>query len=271
VDAAAMDKTAEPANRCDLNGKVALVTGASRGIGRAIALRLASAGAAVALAARHADGLSAVAAEIVKTNVTQHAVDVSEHESADALVADVLRRHLRLDILINNAGASVPGALTELDDAAWSNSLELKLLGGMRVARAAWPALAERCGSLISIVGIGGRLAEARGLIAAAQCSALYAMTRSMAALGLKDGVQVNAINPGPVWTDRLKSRLAAIGIDGALPEKDILVALARKFNLRRIARPEDVAELVAFILSPSGGLFHGASIDFDGGAVQSI
>jgi 3-oxoacyl-[acyl-carrier protein] reductase len=268
-----MDPIAEPVCRCDLSGKVALVTGGSRGIGRAIALRLSAAGASVALAARDAAALSAAATEISKSkvHVTQHAVDLREHTSANALVAEVLRQHARLDILINNAGGSVPGALTELDDAAWSDSLELKLLGGMRVARAAWPALVKESGSLISIVGIGGRIAEPRGIIAAAQCSALYAMTKSMAALGLEDGVQVNAINPGPVWTDRLKSRLPTLGIDGTLQEQDIFTALARKHNLRRIGRPEDIAELVAFILSPSGGLFHCALIDFDGGAVRSI
>jgi NAD(P)-dependent dehydrogenase (short-subunit alcohol dehydrogenase family) len=268
-----MDPIRGPVCRCDLSGKVALVTGGSRGIGRAIALRLAAAGSSVALAARQAPPLSAVAAEIskLKVQVTQHRVDLREHTSADGLVADVLRQHARLDILINNAGGSMPGTLTELDDAAWSDALELKLLGGMRVARAAWPALVKQSGSLISIVGIGGRLAEARGIIPAAQCSALYGMTKSMAALGLRDGVQVNAINPGPVWTDRLKSRLPALGIDSNLPEQDILTAMARKYNLRRIGRPEDIAELVAFILGPSGDLFQGAVIDFDGGAMRSI
>ena len=247
------------------------MTGGSRGIGRAIALRLAAAGASVAIAARNAPALSAVATQLpaAKVRTTQHAVDLREHASADAL--DVLRQHARLDILINNAGGSVAGALTELDDAAWSESLELKLLGGMRVARAAWPALAKQGGSLISIVGIGGRLAEPRGIIPAAQCSAIYAMTKSMAALGLEDGVQVNAINPGPVWTDRLKTRLSALGIDSTLPERELLTEIARKYNLRRIGRPEDIAELVAFILGPSGDLFHGALIDFDGGAVRSI
>jgi NAD(P)-dependent dehydrogenase (short-subunit alcohol dehydrogenase family) len=268
-----MSPNTEPVCRCDLSGKVALVTGGSRGIGRAIALRLAAAGASVAVAARNAPALSAVAAQLSasRARTTQHAVDLREHASADALVADVLRQHARLDILINNAGGSVAGALTELDDAAWSESLELKLLGGMRVARAAWPALAKQGGSLISIVGIGGRLAEPRGIIPAAQCSAIYAMTKSMAALGLEDGVQVNAINPGPVWTDRLKTRLSALGIDSTLPEQELLTELARKYNLRRIGRPEDIAELVAFILGPSGDLFHGALIDFDGGAVRSI
>jgi NAD(P)-dependent dehydrogenase (short-subunit alcohol dehydrogenase family) len=268
-----MEQLAEPANQCDLRGKVALVTGGSRGIGRAIALRLAASGASVALAARHEATLSSAAADISKSkvHVTRHAVDLREHTSANALIADVVEQHARLDILINNAGSSAYGNLTEVDDAAWSDSLELKLLGGMRMARAAWPALAKQSGSLISIVGIGGRLAEARAIIPAAQCSALYAMTKSMAALGLQDGVQVNAINPGPVWTDRLKSRLSTFGIDTALPEQEILSILARNYNLRRIARPEDIAELVAFILSPSGDLFHGAVIDFDGGAMRSI
>lgn len=266
-----MDPIAESVCKLDLRGKVALVTGASRGIGRAIALRLAAAGASVAMTARDAAALSAVAGEVSKSTgqATQHIVDLRVHASADSLVANVLQQHARLDILINNAGGSVQGSLTELDNAAWSDALELKLLGGMRVARAAWPSLAKQRGSLINIVGVAGRLAEPRGIVAAAQCSALYAMTKSLAALGLQDGVQVNAINPGPVWTDRLKSRLQGLGIDGSLPEDDILTAVARKYNLRRIGRPGDIAELIAFILSPPGGLFHGSLIDFDGGAVK--
>lgn len=257
----------------DLRGKVALVTGGSRGIGKAVAMRLAALGASIALVARGNETLSSAQGEIAKSNVpvTKHAFDLRDHASANKLIDDVLQRHQRLDIVINNAGSSAYGSLTEIDDADWSDSLELKLLGGMRVARRAWPELAKQNGSLISIVGIGGRLAEAKAIVPAAQCAALYAMTKSMAALGIADGVQVNAINPGPVWTDRLRPRVATLGIDANLPEEEILAAIARKYNLRKVARPEDIAELVAFILGPSGGLFHGAIIDFDGGATRSI
>lgn len=257
----------------NLGGKFALVTGASRGIGRAIAVRLAQLGASVGLAARDEAALRGLASELeaVSPRVSVHVFDISRHESAPALVDQVIHEHGRIDILINNAGGSVQGSLTELDDSAWSDAFELKLLGGMRIARAAWPSLAAAKGSLINIAGAAGWSGEARNILAATQCGGYYAMTKSMAALGLQDGVQVNAINPGPVWTDRLKSRLAALGISEDQPEKQILAAVAAKYGLRAIAQPADIANLVAFVLSPSGNVFHGALINFDGGAAKGL
>lgn len=257
----------------NLSGKVALVTGASRGIGRAITVRLAQLGASVALAARDETALRNVAGELerVSPKASIHVLDISRHESAPALVEQVIHEHGRLDILINNAGGSVQGSLTELDDSTWSEAFELKLLGGMRIARAAWSSLSAAKGSLINIAGAAGWSGDARNIIAATQCGGYYAMTKSMAALGLQDGVQVNAINPGPVWTDRLKSRLAALGISDEQPEQHILAAVAAKYGLRAIAQPADIANLVAFVLSPSGNIFHGALINFDGGAAKGL
>lgn len=256
----------------NLEGKVALVTGASRGIGQAIATQLARRGATLALAAREESALDSTVAGLEPGKLSsRHAADLREDEAAPALVSAVLARHGRLDILVNNAGGSVAGGLTDLSDKDWIDALQLKLLGGMRVSRAAWPALAETKGSLINIVGIAGKAIDARGIVAATQCSAYYALTKALALQGLEDGVQVNAINPGPVWTDRLKGRVASLGIDPGLPEEQILEALARKMALRRIGRPEDIAGLVDFILSPAGGLFHGSLIDFDGGAAKGL
>ena len=256
-----------------LRGKVALVTGASRGIGRAIALRLGELGAAVALAARSETALRDAAAAIKpdagKTSL--HVLDLSEGASAAALADQVLHEHGRIDILVNNAGGSVPGSLTSLDDRAWTSAFDVKLFGGMRVARAVWPSLAASKGSLVNIVGAAGWNGDPNGIVAATQCGGYYALTKSMAALGLREGVQVNAINPGPVWTDRLKSRLASLGIAEDQPEEAILAAVAAKYNLRAIARAEDIANLVAFILTPSGGIFHGALIDFDGGMKKGL
>jgi NAD(P)-dependent dehydrogenase (short-subunit alcohol dehydrogenase family) len=257
----------------DLSGKTALVTGASRGIGRAIALRLAAAGADVALAARDRNALADVAEAVqaLGRNASMHIVDLGDESTAAPLVDNVLCEHGQLDIVVNNAGGSTQGTLTELDDEAWTKAFDLKLFGGMRVARAAWPHLVKTGGSLINIAGAAGWLGTARGIMAATQCGAYYAMTKSMAALGLADGVQVNAINPGPVWTDRLKSQLTGLGIDATQPEEVILEQVAARYELRRIARPEDVANLVAFVLSPSGDVFHGALINFDGGAAKGL
>ncbi len=257
-----------------LNGKVALVTGSSRGIGRSIASRLHSLGASIALVARDAKSLTGVAEELggeTGQTISVHEADVGEPEAAPKLVKEVLEAHGQIDILVNNAGGSVGGSLVDLEDSAWEDAFQVKLFGGMRIAREAWPALVKSKGSLINIGGAAGWLCDPKGIVAATQCGGIYAMTKSMAALGLEQGVQVNAINPGPVWTDRLKSRLSALGIDASLPEDEILEAVATKYKLRRIALPQDIANLVAFVLSPSGGVFHGALINFDGGAVQGL
>jgi NAD(P)-dependent dehydrogenase (short-subunit alcohol dehydrogenase family) len=257
----------------NLSGRTALVTGASRGIGRAIALRLAAAGADIALAARDSEALDEVATAIrtLGSTASTHIIDLGAESAANPLIDTVVQEHGQLNIVVNNAGGSTQGSLTELDDESWANAFNLKLFGGMRVARAAWPHLARNKGSLINIAGAAGWLGAPRGIMAATQCGAYYAMTKSMAALGLADSVQVNAINPGPVWTDRLKSQLPDLGIEADQPEESILEQVAARYALRKIARPEDVANLVAFVLSPSGGVFHGALINFDGGAAKGL
>jgi NAD(P)-dependent dehydrogenase (short-subunit alcohol dehydrogenase family) len=266
---------ADTTGGASLSGKTAVVTGASRGIGRAIALRLAAAGADVMIAARSAEPLAAVAREIAEAGGHAEilALDLSDAASAGRLVDAAIDRFGRIDIVVNNAGGSVRGEFLDLSDSDWIGAYDLKLFGAMRLSRAAWPHLAKTQGSIINIVGGAGWVIPPAGVIAATQCAAYYALTKSMAELGLKEGVQVNAINPGPVRTGRLQAQLEAEGIDMSDPAAaaEGLAEAARKMNLRRIGEPEDIAALVAFILSPPGGLFHGSLIDFDGGFAKGL
>jgi 3-oxoacyl-[acyl-carrier protein] reductase len=253
--------------------KVAIVTGASQGIGAAIARRLARDGAHVVLSARNAALLSDVVAGIGNAGGSAEfvALDLRLPESA-ALLAEASRSRCgRIDIVVNNAGATRRGEFTELTDDDWQDGFALKLFGAVRLTRAAWPALQESRGSVVFVAGAGGRTPGRHFTIGGSVNAALLSLTKALADLGVDSGVQVNAINPGPVRTQRWARRLAAYakerGIDPAVAEADYV----RSAGIRRIGEPEDVAGLVAFLTGPDGSLIHGALIDIDGGETRTI
>ena len=188
-----------------LAGKVALVTGSSRGIGRGIALALADEGCNVLVTGRDEAALAEVASSIRSTGVkaVAAALDLCEAGTAGALV-DTVRSELGgLDILVNNAGATRRGDFIALSDADWQDGFALKFFAHVRLARAAWPLLKERRGSLITIAGTSGRKPQAGFTIGSSVNAACAAFTKALADLGKQDGVQVNCIHPSVVDTDR--------------------------------------------------------------------
>lgn len=249
----------------DLNGKVAIVTGASRGIGRAIALKLGGQGAHCILTARDEAKLQDVRREI--GNAHAIALDLRLPEAPAQLVDFALAQAKRLDIVVNNAGATKRGAFTSLTDDDWADGFALKFFGAVRLCRAAWPHLKETQGSILNISGTGGRTPGAEFAVGGSVNAALLSLTKSLADAGIVDGIQVNCVNPGAVRTDRLKKRLSAPGIDLAEAERKLIATE----KITRIGEPEDIAELVAFIVSPQGRFLHGSLIDIDGGATKTI
>ena len=252
-----------------LDEKVALVTGASRGIGRAIARRLAAEGARVVLTARDPDVLQAAVGEIRRAGGTADALalDLRLPASAGALMEFALARFGTLDIVVNNAGATKRGEFLGLPDEDWEDGFALKFFAAVRLTRAAWPALTAARGSVLNIAGVGGRTPGAEFSIGGSVNAALLALTKSLADTGIRDGVQVNAVNPGPVRTDRLTRRLASLGPDGTAAEAQFV----REAQITRVGEPDDIAGLVAFIVSPAGRLLHGALIDMDGGQTKTL
>jgi len=254
-----------------LEGKTVIVTGSSRGIGRAIAIRLAKEGAQVVLCARTAETLRQVAEEIGTEKSAFVAVDLREPEACLRVVDVAMKTFGRLDIVVNNAGATRRGAFVNLTDKDWSDSFALKFFGAVRVTRAAWPHLKANGGSVVFISGAGGRTPGAEFAAGGAVNAALLSVTKALAEAGIRDGVRVNCVNPGSVRTDRLKMRLSSMmkqeGID--------LAAAERKFvessGVTRIGEPEDIASLVAFIVGPEGQFLHGSLIDIDGGATKTV
>ncbi len=256
-----------------LTGKVAVVTGASRGIGRAIALRLAQAGAQVVLAARSGELLDAVVSEITASGGTATAavLDLSLPEAPARLVELTREVFGGIDIVINTAGATKRGDFLSLSEEDWRDGYALKFFGAVRLTRAAWPQLKLRGGSVVNIAGVGGRTPGAEFTIGGSVNAALLSLTKALSDQGIKDGVQVNAINPGPVRTDRLQARLGKVaqaqGLDAAGAEE----ALKREMQVARMGEPDDIAGLVAFIVSGQGRFFQGSLIDMDGGQTKTL
>jgi NAD(P)-dependent dehydrogenase (short-subunit alcohol dehydrogenase family) len=256
-----------------LDGKTAIVTGASRGIGRSIALRLAKEGARAVLCARTRDALGQAVDEIKLAGgeACWLALDLRTPEAPVQLAAFALEKFRKIDIVVNNAGSTKRGEFENLTEEDWADGFALKFFGAVRLTRAAWPHLKATSGSVVNISGIGGRTPGAQFTIGGSVNAAMLSFTKAMAEAGIRDGVQVNAICPGTVRTDRFQIRLANFakehGIDAASAESEWV----RHEKITRVGEPDDVAALVAFIVSPAGGFLQGALIDIDGGATKTI
>jgi 3-oxoacyl-[acyl-carrier protein] reductase len=256
-----------------LKGKVALVTGSSRGIGRGIALALAAEGCDVMLTGRDTAALDETAAAIRKLGrrAGTAVLDLREKDAPQKLIEQVKRELGGLDILVNNAGATKRGDFLELTDADWEDGYALKFFGHMRLARAAWPLLKERHGSLISIGGTGARKPTAQFTIGSSVNCAVAAFTKCLADRGKADGVQVNCIHPSVVETDRTRRRIKAGMANSGKSEQDIREEILREFGTIRFGTVEDVGDLVTFIVSSRASWLHGATIDLDGGEIPVL
>ncbi len=261
------------ANNKTLEGKIAIVTGSSKGIGRAIALRLAQDGATLVLSARTAADLAKVEAEIKSAGgkATSVAGDLREPAAPAALANAAIVAYGAIDIVVNNAGATKRGDFFALTDADWIDGFALKLLGAVRLTRAAWPQLKARRGSLLNIIGAGGRTPGPEFTIGGSVNGACQSFTKAMADIGIRDGVQVNAINPGRVKTERFQSMIAAETAQHGGDVNAAIQEIVRKLNIVRVGEPEDVANLAAFIVSPQSRYLQGALIDLDGGQTKTI
>ena len=261
------------ANHKPLEGKIAIVTGASRGIGRAIALRLAQDGATLVLAARTEADLAKVATKIMADSgkATAVAGDLRDPGAPAALVNAAVNSYGAIDIVVNNAGATKRGDFFELTDTDWADGFALKFMGAVRLTRAAWPHLKARHGTVLNIIGAGGRTPTAEFTIGGSVNGACISFTKAVADLGIQDGVQVNAINPGRVKTERLTQLLADEAAQHGGDINATLEAIVRNSNIVRLGEPEDVANLAAFMVSPQSRYMQGAFVDLDGGQTKTI
>jgi len=246
--------------RFELNGKTALVTGASRGIGRAIAIGLAEHGADVVLVSRRREGLEAVAEEITALGRRAEVIPAHTGREAeiDALAEEVAARGLAVDILVNNAATNpVMSGLVDLDPTAWRKILDTNLTGPFLMCRAFAPGMLERgAGSIVNVASNGG-LSPPAGIAAYGISKAgLIHLTRCLASELGPRGVRTNAIAPGLVET-----RFASALFEGPGYE-----AYVQRNPLRRHAQPEEIAGTVVLLASDAGSYANGEVIVLDGG-----
>jgi 3-oxoacyl-[acyl-carrier protein] reductase len=253
-----------------LTNKVAIVTGASRGIGRAIAQELAKERMRLVLVARSGDLLNEVASSIGGECLVQVA-DLRKPEAASEVIAATIRHFGSIDVLVNNAGATRRGDFLELTDADWNDGFALKFFGAMRLCRAAWPHLVASQGAIINIIGVGGRTASADFTIGGSVNSALLNLTKALAHRGITDGVRVNAINPGAIATERLQRRIKAVAAGQGLDYDAAAKTMVKQLGIARFGTPEEIARAVAFLASSAASYCQGTIMDVDGGETRTL
>jgi NAD(P)-dependent dehydrogenase (short-subunit alcohol dehydrogenase family) len=250
-----------------IEGRVALVTGGGRGIGRAIAVALAQSGAHVAVAARSVPEIEAVATEIAalgrKTLILP--LDVSDRAGSARAVETVARALGPVEILVNNAGIHQSGPLHKLEDAGWDAVLAIDLTAPFLLTRACLPAMYERgWGRVINVASVAGKMGLKYGAAYSAAKHGLIGLTRSLALEGARKGVTANAICPSWTETRMMDEAVAAIVAATGRTEAQAREAILRDNPLGRAATPEEVAD-VAVLLATNGAI-NGQALHVDGG-----
>jgi 3-oxoacyl-[acyl-carrier protein] reductase len=253
-----------------LTGKVGIVTGASRGIGRAIAEGLSAAGMRLALVARSRELLEEVAATLPVETLVQ-AVDLREPQAPAAVMAAVVEQFGGLDVLVNNAGAAKRGDFLTLPDTDWEDGFALKFYGAMRCSRAAWPYLQRSGGAIVNIIGVGGRTGSAEFAIGGAVNAACLNLTKCLADRGVKDGIRVKAINPGSIATERLHSRVRTFATEHGLDETAAATEMAHAMRIARFGEAAEIAHVATFLASPRASYCQGVVMDVDGGLTRTL
>jgi 3-oxoacyl-[acyl-carrier protein] reductase len=253
----------------EFEGKVVVVSGGSRGIGRAIAMAFAREGAQCVLAAANAstlaEGAKAVAAAGGPAPMTI-AGDLRTLPGCEQVFAKVNEKFKRCDVLINNAGATKGGKFFDLPDDAWADGFALKFHAAVRLTRLFWPLLKEAHGSIVNIVGGAARTPGPDFLIGGAVNAAFANFAKGLTSMGNRDDININVISPGQTQTDRVEQLFAQFAKAQNKTVERVREEALVKSGLRRIGKPEDVAELAVFLASAKARHIQGTAIALDGG-----
>jgi 3-oxoacyl-[acyl-carrier protein] reductase len=253
-------------NQKSLNGKTAIVTGGSKGLGLATAIKFASLGANVCILARDEKTLASAAKEIEKAGTgpaTAVSCDVSTAAGIQNGYDSAMRAFGRVDIVVNNAGISATAAFETITDEAWQNDLDLKLFAAIRLSRLVWPQMRERrWGRIINVLNIGAKAPAAGGAPTSVSRAAGMALTKILSAEGATHNILVNALLIGLIESDQWRRRAERTG----KTVEEVLAELGRNVPLGRVGRPEEFAAAASFLASEDASYITGTAINIDGG-----
>jgi len=256
-----------------MHDSVAIVTGASQGIGQATAIRLARDFSALVLVARNRSNLERTAEAVRAAGA--HALlidrDLGQPAAAKEVVAQAQGEFGRIDALLNIAGAVPQIDLFEMTDEQWESGLALKLHGARRLTIAAWPALKAAKGSVVLMSGNSALFPKAPYAAVGTINAAILALAKAFSDRGIADGVQVNSVLPGPVMTGRRRSYLQHWAPLHAMTVEEATAKFPQQAGIARYGEPEEIAELLAFLVSPGARWMTGSALRMDGGEVKSI
>lgn len=242
-----------------LDGRICVVTGAAQGIGKAIAGRLAADGATVVVADLNGEAAAATAAEL-GNNSNGVTVDISDRAAVDAMIAEVLSTHGRIDVMVNNAGWDKIAPFLELDPEVWKRIIDINLYGTLNCCHAAATAMKDQDGhaTIINIGSDAARVGSSGEAVYSACKGGVVAFTKTLARELARYGVTANAVCPGPSDTPLFAQ------ISEENPK--LRVALEKSIPLRRLAQPDDLANAVAFFASPDSSYVTGQTLSVSGG-----
>ena len=252
---------------------VAIVTGASQGIGQATALRLARDFSVVVLVARSQDKLEETATEVrcVGAEAAVYALDLRQPQSAQIVISGTLERFGRIDALLNIAGAVPQVDLFKMTDAQWDDGMALKLHGARRLTIRSWDALKASNGSVVFISGSAALDPKPGFAAVAATNAAIIALAKAFAEQRIKDGVQINSVVPGAVMTGRRQSFFEKWAPAHNLTVEEAIKKFPEEAGIARFGKPEEIADLLGYLVSPAAKWMTGSSLRMDGGEIKGI
>jgi len=256
-----------------MSDRVAIITGASQGIGQATAIRLAKDFSQLVLVARNKTNLAETARVVEAAGAGTLIIDadLAQPTAAQAVVDKALAAFGRIDALLNVAGAVPQIDVFEMTDPQWDDGMALKLHGARRLTVAAWPALKAAKGSVVLMSGNSAVSPKAAYAAVGTINAAIAALAKAFSDRGIEDGVQVNSVLPGPVMTGRRRSYLEHWAPLHDMTVEEATARFPKEAGIARYGEPAEIAELIAFIVSPKAQWMTGTTLRMDGGEVKSV
>ena len=258
-----------------LKDKVAIVSGGNKGLGAACAMALAAEGAKIFLTARNEEDLASVSAAIKAESSVETgtlAVDVTEEDAGDKIVAAALAQFGQVDVLVNGAGAARGGAFLTVEDQVWRDAFELKFMGAVRLCRAVIPHMqTQKYGRIVNIIGMFGREPAKQALPASAVNAAFMTINKGLSQEYGGDGIFVNAVDPGPTKSERILRLFADMAKANNSTPEELENGFRQQIPIGRLGEVDEVARIVTFLASDAAGNLNGTVIPVDGGMVKGI